>query len=169
MDRHHFPCSIQCSNFYSSLDLCTSEPGEGLRGVYHQLAPLLNHVAHVVGQAAARIGDVRPLGENLHLPVRPLPLQLGRYLGPGGYAAYNQYVHKNLIPFPSAFCRLLLFSKQRITWNDCYVKYEYPYEVNKDFRRDKNFGMGRPFPGRRLPFLYRGWERENGCGAPFDT
>ena len=84
---HHVPVRMDGHGLGLSLD---AGPGEGsklLRRVDDQLALCLDHPAHVVGQAAARIGDVLPLGKDRHLAGAVLPHQLGGSLSTGGYAA----------------------------------------------------------------------------------
>ncbi len=68
-------------------NLCTGELRKLFRGVYDQLTLLVNHVAHVVGQAAAGIGDVLALGQHCHFTAAVLPQQLGRHLGACRHAA----------------------------------------------------------------------------------
>ena len=58
-----------------------------LRGVDDEFLPVLNGAAHIIGQTASRVGDVRAFGENQHLVPPVLPLPFGGGLGACGHAA----------------------------------------------------------------------------------
>ena len=67
--------------------LRAGEPGELLRGVDDQLPLLMDDIAHIVGQAAAGVGDVLALCQNRDLAAPVLPQELGRSFCSGGHAA----------------------------------------------------------------------------------
>ena len=85
---------VQAGDLHAGAYLGAGEGHEGLRSVHHQLVPGLDHVAHVIRQAAAGVGDVLPHGQDPHLCVPLLPLQLGRDLRPRRHAAYDQNLHR---------------------------------------------------------------------------
>ena len=58
-----------------------------LGGVDDELLPVLNGAAHIIGQPAPRVGDVRAFGEQHHLVGAVLPLPFGGSLGASGNAA----------------------------------------------------------------------------------
>ena len=58
-----------------------------LGGVDDQLGLVLNGTAHIIGQPAASVGDVRALGDDKHLICAVLPLTFGSGLGASGHAA----------------------------------------------------------------------------------
>ena len=58
-----------------------------LGGVDDELLPVLNGAAHIIGQTASRVGDVRAFGEQHHLVGAVLPFPFGGSLGASGHAA----------------------------------------------------------------------------------
>ena len=68
-------------------------PGEGAvlgGGIDDEFGAVLDGAAYIVGQAAARVGDVPVLDQNGHIRGLILPFNFGSSLGTGGNAAQNQ-------------------------------------------------------------------------------
>ena len=85
--------SIHGCGFHSRSDLHAGQPPVLFGGVHDELIPGLNRPAHIVGQAAARVGNIPSLGIDRDLGGPVLPHQLGGSLGARGDAANNNNVH----------------------------------------------------------------------------
>ena len=90
---HNMPVRVDGYGLGFHLHPGPCEGGEFLRRIDDQLAFFMDHIAYVIGQAAAGVGDVLSLGQNRHLAGAVLPLEFGGGFGPRGYAAQYQHFH----------------------------------------------------------------------------
>lgn len=93
LGSHGLGRRVQAHGLPAGEHLGAGEGGVLLRGIHDQLVTGLNQAAHIIGQAAARVGDVPVLDQNGHIRGLILPFNFGSSLGTGGNAAQDQHLH----------------------------------------------------------------------------
>ena len=59
--------SVQAGDFYPCFYFCPGKPGKGFRRIHDKLASFMDHIAYIIRQSAAGIGNVLTLGKDQHL------------------------------------------------------------------------------------------------------
>lgn len=84
---------IQRRGLLPGVDLHPGQPRVFPGRIDDEFLPGFDAAAHIVGQAAARVGNILPFGVEHHLGVGLLALEFGGSLGAGGHAADNENFH----------------------------------------------------------------------------
>ena len=114
-EGHGLGGSVNRHSLHPGLDLHTGQAHVLSGGVDDQLLPGLDAAAHIVGQAAAGIGNVLALGVNGDLGAAVPAHQLGSGLGTGGNAANDNNVHTRVsFMYDSLALRILCFSAVQV-------------------------------------------------------